>query len=409
MPPRALGYVFLACGAAIFLDCGWYRFQAIYGQVVRRDIFHAAGEGSSPQHLEPVAQAHQFAFDQKLKFEIKKRMNLNTNAGELLDFIRSRFEFGEGDFLDFMRLAPKPPIDAWRSIEAASAVAASNGAEQVALAFNLEDFHMYEPLLNGVGLTACVVAASPRSAERRCASNVTKDTVDIFCERFQNGNSDDQTLRTLHNEVLKALESKEPPSPRDDAKDEQGWVRLETESTDDQACPSEKDGGSEYCPFCEMWLNGPTQMEDHKNGKKHKKNVRKPKNGQGAKQVANKMKDKEPPVHERENRSEKAPPSHTGDQESQWPSKKQQHMVSSWPQIHPEQQRMQQQWCPSATHWWADSGQQISMFPSNQRWAAAWDQQPQTTWDVNTEMQQMTEPWAGCNPSNFTMSVHNMQ
>ncbi len=29
-----------------------------------------------------------------------------------------------------------------------------------------------------------------------------------------------------------------------------------------------------YCPDCEMWLNGPTQWEDHKIGKKHKKNKR---------------------------------------------------------------------------------------------------------------------------------------
>ena len=39
-------------------------------------------------------------------------------------------------------------------------------------------------------------------------------------------------------------------------------------------------GGAEeeaakFCKYCEMWLNGPTQFEDHKIGKKHKKNVRK--------------------------------------------------------------------------------------------------------------------------------------
>ena len=32
--------------------------------------------------------------------------------------------------------------------------------------------------------------------------------------------------------------------------------------------------GAVYCKHCEMWLNGPTQWEDHKIGKKHKKNVR---------------------------------------------------------------------------------------------------------------------------------------
>jgi hypothetical protein len=29
-----------------------------------------------------------------------------------------------------------------------------------------------------------------------------------------------------------------------------------------------------WCTNCEMWLNGPAQWEDHKIGKKHKKNVR---------------------------------------------------------------------------------------------------------------------------------------
>ena len=32
-----------------------------------------------------------------------------------------------------------------------------------------------------------------------------------------------------------------------------------------------------YCPDCEMLLNGPTQWEDHKIGKKHKKNEKKAK------------------------------------------------------------------------------------------------------------------------------------
>ncbi len=30
-----------------------------------------------------------------------------------------------------------------------------------------------------------------------------------------------------------------------------------------------------WCPVCEIWLNGQTQWEDHKIGKKHRKNVEK--------------------------------------------------------------------------------------------------------------------------------------
>ena len=35
------------------------------------------------------------------------------------------------------------------------------------------------------------------------------------------------------------------------------------------------DGPANYCEFCEQWLNGPTQWEDHIIGKKHKKNRKK--------------------------------------------------------------------------------------------------------------------------------------
>ena len=35
-----------------------------------------------------------------------------------------------------------------------------------------------------------------------------------------------------------------------------------------------EDDGAVYCQDCEMWLNGPVQWEDHKWGKKHKKNLR---------------------------------------------------------------------------------------------------------------------------------------
>ena len=30
-----------------------------------------------------------------------------------------------------------------------------------------------------------------------------------------------------------------------------------------------------WCPACDMWVNGPTQWEDHKIGKKHNKNLKK--------------------------------------------------------------------------------------------------------------------------------------
>ena len=35
------------------------------------------------------------------------------------------------------------------------------------------------------------------------------------------------------------------------------------------------EGGAVYCPDCSTWLNGPGQWEDHKIGKKHRKNTQK--------------------------------------------------------------------------------------------------------------------------------------
>ena len=37
-----------------------------------------------------------------------------------------------------------------------------------------------------------------------------------------------------------------------------------------------------YCPDCQTWLNGPRQWEDHKIGKKHRKNVQKQRAGGGS-------------------------------------------------------------------------------------------------------------------------------
>ena len=52
-----------------------------------------------------------------------------------------------------------------------------------------------------------------------------------------------------------------------------------TDLVDDErqapADANEQIDGAVYCEDCEMWLNGPTQWEDHKIGKKHKKNVAK--------------------------------------------------------------------------------------------------------------------------------------
>ena len=65
----------------------------------------------------------------------------------------------------------------------------------------------------------------------------------------------------------------------DDGEDSGNAAAEEDESHRDDGEDSDnagpESGGAKYCDLCEMWLNGPTQWEDHKIGKKHKKNLRK--------------------------------------------------------------------------------------------------------------------------------------
>ena len=75
-----------------------------------------------------------------------------------------------------------------------------------------------------------------------------------------------------------ATYSKTPPSTSErDLRDDDTGVGPPMDAADDGDEVSEW-----YCHICSMDLNGPTQMEDHKNGKKHKANVRKTNSGTAA-------------------------------------------------------------------------------------------------------------------------------
>ena len=67
-----------------------------------------------------------------------------------------------------------------------------------------------------------------------------------------------------------------PPDPQALEEDEKAAQALEDdEKAAEQNEMIAKTGEKIWCEDCEMELNGPTQWEDHKNGKKHIKNVKK--------------------------------------------------------------------------------------------------------------------------------------
>ena len=63
---------------------------------------------------------------------------------------------------------------------------------------------------------------------------------------------------------------------------EQGIAEVALTATGDAPGPDRapalagpaRDGAAAYCKVCALWLNGRTQMEDHKIGKKHRKKAR---------------------------------------------------------------------------------------------------------------------------------------
>ena len=74
---------------------------------------------------------------------------------------------------------------------------------------------------------------------------------------------------------------------------EEYFVDDDSILADDNAYDKPENGAAKYCPDCEMWLNGPTQWDDHKIGKKHKKNVKK--GGPSKTPALSKAKAKQPP------------------------------------------------------------------------------------------------------------------
>ena len=77
--------------------------------------------------------------------------------------------------------------------------------------------------------------------------------------------------------AMPPLQEEPPPLPA-------GWIAKELEEPPPLPCGE----AAVYCEDCEMWLNGPTQWEDHKIGKKHKKHIQ----GAGPASATPKPKDK---------------------------------------------------------------------------------------------------------------------
>ena len=247
--PRALSDVFLACAAAVLLDSNWGKFRQIFEPVIEKHILQQPANSSWLGAVNPVLHAQRRGDQGGLKFEARERTVDNTTVDELLAFIRRA---AEGEFFGITSLVAPPP-DAEES---------GRQRKQVELAFGCRDFHMYEPMLGSAGggsiaLADPVVAASPRSAERRCASFITEATVKLASDQLEKGTQGGTEFQTM---VLQALGEKEFPSPGVEEREQ------EVQQDDEMA--------QLHCIYCNKWFTGPIQMKEHRDGQPHQRKMR---------------------------------------------------------------------------------------------------------------------------------------
>ena len=229
--PRALGNVFIACLGAIVMDGAHSLSECSYSDARKLLIQHIRDCKDMPvMEALPVKKENQFDDSWEIveAFSLKKE-NQFDDSWEIVQQIVN----DGGNTLDGKQLAPvSPPCVPCVTSHPTPVltVPAPSKPEEVHLhkALVLTDVHW---LYVDDGALTC--ARSPRTALLRAPY------MDLPREEYL---QDDDSI------------------PADDADDTNG---------------SRENGASKYCPDCEMWLNGPTQWEEHKAGKKHKKNVKK--------------------------------------------------------------------------------------------------------------------------------------
>ena len=210
--PRAIGNVFIACLGATIMD-GAQGVQEYSYLDARKVLVQHIKDGKDMPVMEVLPD---------------KKENQSDGSWEMLkDLLK------DGDnTLDGKQLAPPPPLCV--------------------------------PWGTSDPIPVLTVPAPPKPEEEQLHAALT--LTDVHCCYV-----DDDALTFARSPRTALLRVPYMDMPRED-------YNQDDESTEDDADETNgppENGAAKYCPDCEMWLNGPIQWEDHKIGKKHKKNVKK--------------------------------------------------------------------------------------------------------------------------------------
>jgi dsRNA-specific ribonuclease len=319
--PRALSDTFLAVAAAVFLDSDWNNFHRVFEPVFKDHVIDkviiqqmTSANGGPVAAGDPVSHLQRLAGSEGLALAVLRvpppvagvaqprpctwKSVLKMLANEQLAQDQDpccglAFDATALSLCYTQPLSMEPP-------------------RQCEFVGELPDLHVFRLWLGGIPVGPPVRAASPRSAARRCASlalpGLTAEDVRsvkkvmlkaaspkearksmrsalIELERLREPVGDDNSRQGAEVETVVDLDLVlHPPKNLDrqfmgvDAAGKLPDPELGRGADDNRGVPEDSDAGhAQWCPECEMWLNGPTQMEDHKIGKKHRKNSNKSK------------------------------------------------------------------------------------------------------------------------------------
>ena len=305
--PRLMGDTLLAIMAAVFLDSDWTNCASVFRQFFEKHFFdvlencHAVADDESPV-VDPVADLRRLADNEGLTVDIRPvlRPTLPGPIGRIVcDALASSCrpdEFDHTRGLAFCSLAlatlpaGRPQFFHGHSTERPAAA-------QCEVAFNLPDFNFCRLCLSGHAIGPPVGGTSPRSATRRCAALVLHDGGGLTLEalRVVKAALDCSQMegiegRLLDMQVLRPVGGRlntgsqcvhlAVPTPF------HVQANLSPDVSDTSSDPGENadasptkmprgDGAEVWCHDCRVWLNGTTQWEDHKIGKKHRRNTQK--------------------------------------------------------------------------------------------------------------------------------------
>ena len=230
--PRFLGQTFAASAAAIFLDTDMDGLRETFMPILESQVLSLMAAAGTEQSflkpwIAPITAAHRMAVAEG-GFQLRQRGPPDMTNEEV------SFAMWDAHNRGVFRITPPgPPPLGQSEVEKKQGQDLHRPRE----AFALDDFHIFQAVKGTVDSGPPVMATSPRTAKLRCALLFLNDGKPF-------------------------------------AEEEEG---VEEEREDDPQSVSNESSTSNksvYCKDCKLWLNGPTQWEDHKIGKRHKTAVK---------------------------------------------------------------------------------------------------------------------------------------